>query len=164
MSDDHNDFDGIRYREETKSPAVFRILFTLLVLWGVSYMGYYLFNGWSSEGEFLQKKKARQEQLESAQKSAVATPEKTSHKEGDVADYIAIGKKEYTDRCAACHGVEGKGGIGSDLTAPTYKYGKSAAAVKETLAEGRPSGMPGFKNDLSHEKMEAVVRFVLSLK
>lgn len=163
MADDHKDFDGIRYREETKSPAVFRILFALLVLWAVPYMGYYLFNGWSSEAEFLQKKQAKQEQLESSRKIAAATPA-APHKEGSSTDYIAAGKKEYAERCAACHAADGKGGIGPDLTVAAFKYGKSALAVKESIAEGRSGGMPGFKNDLSHEKMEAIVKFVMSLK
>ena len=164
MSDDHNDFDGIRYREETKSPAVFRILFALLAVWGVFYMGYYLLSGWSSEAEFLQKKIAKQEQVEASRKSASQAPAAGARKEESSTDYIAAGKKEYAERCAACHGTDARGGIRPNLTAAAYKYGKSTEAVKESIAEGRPAGMPAFKNDLSDEKMEAMVTFVLSLK
>lgn len=164
MSDDHNDYDGIRYREETKSPAIFRILFALLVVWGVFYMAYYLLGSWSSQGEFLQKKMAKQERIQAAQKIASQTPAAGAKKEGSSKDYIALGKKEYAERCSACHGADAKGGIGPNLTVSAYKYGKSPEAVKESIAEGRPSGMPGFKQDLSSEKMEALVQFVLSLK
>ena len=58
-----NDFDGIHYRTETKSPAVFRGLLTVLVLWAGCFIAYYLFSGWSSENEFATKKKAKQEAL-----------------------------------------------------------------------------------------------------
>jgi cytochrome c oxidase cbb3-type subunit 3 len=154
MSDENKDFDGIKYRVETKSPAVFRILLSVLVIWGVCFMAYYLFNGWSSEAEFAQKKQAKQEKSVSAA---------LVHKEGSKEDYIALGKKEFADRCAPCHGADAKGGIGPDLTRKTYKFGKTEPAIKTSITEGRAGGMPAFKNDLSHEKVEGLVKFILSL-
>ena len=157
MSDDNKDYDGIRYRAETKSPLVSRALYAILILWGVCFIGYYLFSGWSSQGEFAQKKKAKQDQL------AAGQPASGAHKEGKTEDYVAAGKKEYAARCAACHGPEAKGGIGPDLTRKEYKYGKTEQAINQSISDGRPGGMPGFKNDLSHEKLESLVKYLLSL-
>jgi cytochrome c oxidase cbb3-type subunit 3 len=156
MAEENKDYDGIRYRAETKSPAVFRILLSALVIWGVCFMAYYLFSGWSSEAEFAQKKQAKQEILLSKQ-----TME--AHPEGKKKDYIVFGKKEFADRCAACHGADAKGGIGPDLTRKEYKFGKTEQAITASITEGRPGGMPGFKNDLSHEKLEGLVKYLLSL-
>ena len=50
MSEQH-DYDGIKYRDEKGSPRIFTILFTVLVIWGVAFMGHYLFSGWSSQTE-----------------------------------------------------------------------------------------------------------------
>ena len=162
MSDDNNDYDGIRYRAETKSPAVFRILLTVLIIWGVSYMGYYLFSGWSSEAEFAQSKKAKQDKL-----AAAAPAEKkeaaAGAKEGNKEDSLAVGKKEFAERCAACHGADAKGGIGPDLTRKDFKFGKTAQGITASITEGRPGGMPSFKSDLSHEKVEGLVKYILSL-
>ncbi|MEI6206824.1 MAG: cytochrome c [Desulfuromonadales bacterium] len=160
---DNNDFDGIRYRVETKSPAVFRILLSVLVLWGVCFMAYYLFSGWSSEGEFAQAKQAKKEKLASSRPAEAAAPTAMAHKEGNKVDYIAAGKKEYAERCAACHGPDAKGGIGPDLTRKEYKFGKTEQAIAATITDGRPGGMPSFKNDLSHEKVEGLVKYLLSL-
>lgn len=160
MSDDHNDFDGIRYREETKSPLVFRALLAILVAWGVCFMAYYLFSGWSSEAEYAQKKQAKQLQI---LKTGGVSPADV-HKEGGKDEYLAVGKKEFGERCAACHGPEGKGAIGPDLTRAEYKYGRTVQAITQSITEGRPGGMPSFKNDLSHEKVEGLVAFILSLK
>lgn len=155
-----NDFDGIEYRIEKKSPGVFRLLFWGLVAWGVAFIAYYLFGGWSSEGEFEQKKKAKQE---TAAKGGPPAAAPLVHKEGKKEDYIAMGKAEYAARCAVCHGPEAKGGIGPDLTRKEYKYGRTEQAIIESISEGRPDGMPPFKNELSHEKIEGLVAYVLSL-
>ncbi|CAH2031747.1 c-type cytochrome [Trichlorobacter ammonificans] len=164
MSDEHKEYDGISYKADDRMPAVFKLLLAGLLVWGVCFMGYYLFSGWSSEAEFAAKKAAQEQAIAAnAAASAPQTGGAGAHKEGALADYIAAGKKEYAARCAACHGADAKGGIGPDLTAKQYKYGRSEQAVTESVANGRPGGMPGFRNDLSHEKLEGVVKYLLSL-
>jgi len=162
MADEHKDYDGIYYRAETKSPAVFRGLLAILVIWAVCFMAYYLFGGWSSQGEFILKKQAKQEAL--AKQPPEGATVAGGHNEGKKEDYIAIGKKEFAERCAACHGANAEGGIGPDLTRAAFTFGKSEAALTETITKGRPGGMPAFGNDLSHEKVEGLVQYILSLK
>lgn len=162
MSDDNKEYDGIRYRIEKKSPAVFRILFGVLIVWGVCFMGYYLFSGWSSHAEYDEIKKAKESRLAAAKLQGVAEKPVSTHEEDRTLN-LAERKKEFAARCASCHGPDGKGGIGPDLTRKQFKYGKSAPEVTRTLVEGRPGGMPSFKNDLSHEKIEGLVQYVLSL-
>jgi len=161
-----NDYDGIKYREEKGSPLIFRLLLGGLLLWGVCFMGYYLFSGWSSGKEFAEKQKLEAaKSAEFEQKEKAAAPGKAaSAKGGDVADYIATGKKVFTERCVACHGADAKGGIGPDLTRAEYKFGKTEAAILESITNGRPGGMPGFGKELGHEQLEGVVKYLLSLK
>jgi len=54
-------FDGIKENRENKPPAYFTILFFGLIIWGVLFMAYYLFSGWSSHDEFQEKMSAHQE-------------------------------------------------------------------------------------------------------
>jgi cytochrome c oxidase cbb3-type subunit III len=162
MSDEDKDFDGIRYRIETKSPKVFRVLFSVLIVWAVCFMAFYLFSGWSSEGEFAREKQAKQESKANQPQGGEA-PATGAHPEGKTENYIAMGKKVFAERCVSCHGADAKGGIGPDLTRKEYKYGKTEQALTATIAEGRPGGMPAFKNDLSHEKIEGLVKYLLSL-
>jgi len=163
MSEQH-DYDGIKYREEKKSPKVFRILFSVLCTWGIIFMGYYLFSGWSSQSEADAAKKVRDEKKQSAHQATEATgvpKEEGVHK---VESYIAAGKQLYATHCAACHGENGKGVVGPDLTASKYKYGKSRLDIAKSISEGRPGGMPGFKSQINDEQVEGLVEYLLSLK
>ena len=163
MSDDNKEYDGIRYRAERKSPLVFRILYAVLVIWGVSFMGHYLFSGWSSQAEYAGIKKAKEVRLAAEKLKGGESGTVSTNKEIKTADLVGAGKKEFAERCASCHGTDAKGGIGPDLTRRRFKYGKSAADVTSSVLEGRPGGMPSFKNDLSRDKVEGLVQYVLSL-
>ncbi|RNC66665.1 MAG: cytochrome C [Desulfuromonadales bacterium] len=158
---DH-EYDGIRYRKERNAPAIFRVLFYGIVVWGVIFIGYFLLSGWSSETEFRQKRQEKQDVL--AKNAGIAPAAVPGHAEGKKEEYLALGKKEFAARCAACHGAEGKGGIGPDLTRTMYTYGRTEKDVTESIGNGRPNGMPGFGTQLSHEQLEGLVQFVLSLK
>lgn len=162
MSEKH-DYDGIKYRDEKSSPGIFRILFTALVIWGVIFMGYYLFSGWSSQSEADAARKALAEKKQAAHKTVEATADHqgSGHK---VETYIAAGKQMYGKLCAACHGENGKGTVGPDLTASTYKYGKARLDIAKSISEGRPGGMPAFNAQATPEQVESMVEFILTLK
>ncbi len=155
---EQNDFDGIKYREERKSPLVFRILFFGLIIWGVGFSAYFLLGGWSSQAEFAAKKLAKSDLLAKATVPETAT---LPHREGELKQYLVMGKTVFAERCASCHGPDAKGLIGPDLTRKDFKYGKSETALVETISKGRAGGMPPF--ELSHEQLEGVVRYILSL-
>lgn len=163
MSKQH-EYDGITYREEKSSPAVFRILFIVLTIWGVIYMGYYLFSGWSSQAEADAAKKARESQKQAAHKAVEATGAAYDGGSHKVETYVAVGKKVYGSLCAACHGESAKGGVGSDLTLSKYKYGKSRLDLTKSINEGRPGGMPAFSSQVDKEQVEGLVEYLLTLK
>lgn len=150
---EQHDYDGIRHREERRFPAIFRVLFAGLVIWGVIFMGYYLFGGWSSPKEFEEKIKAGQ------QPPAAAAP---------VAGAAAVtpdqARQLYAANCAACHGDNGKGGVGPDLTVSVYKYGKDKATVVKSIMDGRDGGMPGFSSHMQPAQAAAVADYLLGLK
>jgi len=154
MGDSHNfDYDGIKYRIESRPPLVFTILFWGLVAWGVCFMAYFLLSGWSSEGEFAHDKKAND-----ARKAASAAASPAQVATGDP----KVGAAVFAERCASCHGADAKGKIGPDLTAKKYKYGKTTEAIQESVTKGRPGGMPAF-TDLSPDKIAGVTAYLLHL-
>ena len=164
MSEQH-DYDGIKYRDEKKSPKMFRILFSVLCTWGIVFMGYYLFSGWSSQSEADAARKALAEKKQVAHESFEGTVDSRHGGSGHkVESYIAAGKKLYANLCAACHGENAKGTVGPDLTASRYIYGKSRIDVANSIKEGRPKGMPAFNGQLSPEQIESLVEYLLSLK
>lgn len=54
MSETNEPFDGIKDSHKNP-PFYFNLLFYGLIIWGVIFSAYYLFSGWSSQGEFSQK-------------------------------------------------------------------------------------------------------------
>jgi cytochrome c oxidase cbb3-type subunit 3 len=164
MSEQH-DYDGIKYRDEKSSPGIFRLLFTVLVIWGVLYMGYYLFSGWSSQAEADTARKVIAEKKHAAHRAVEGMVDIHDAGSGHKMEgYIAAGKQQYAKLCAACHGENAKGTVGPDLTASKYKYGKSRQEIAKSISEGRPGGMPAFSSQIDHEQTEALVEFLLSLK
>lgn len=163
MSEQH-EYDGITYREEKCSPGIFRILFTVLVVWGVAFMGYFLFSGWSSQSEADAVRKSRDGQKQSAHKAAESTAAGAAGSGHKVEAYVAAGKSLYATLCASCHGEGAKGGVGPDLTSSKYVYGKARLDVTKSIAEGRPNGMPAFSSQTNPEQIEGLVEYVLSLK
>ena len=163
MSEQH-DYDGITYREEKSSPGAFRILFAVLTVWGVIFMGYYLFSGWSSQSEADAAKKIRDSQKQTAHKVVEATVVGYAGSGHKIEAYVATGKKLYSALCVGCHGESAKGGVGPDLTLSKYKYGKSRLDITKSISEGRPAGMPAFSSQTNPENIESLVEFVLTLK
>jgi cytochrome c oxidase cbb3-type subunit III len=161
----HN-FDGIIENRVTGPPTYFSVLFFGLFLWAVIFAAYYLLSGWSSQADFAQKMAAHQQQV--AQQGggkplggalvAAAKPEKKSAEE-----QVAAGKQLFAQNCAACHGADATGGIGPDLTAKTFKFGRSRDAIATTIKGGRPGGMPAFGNQLSGEQIADLAAFIESL-
>ncbi len=163
MSEQH-EYDGIKYREEKSSPGAFRVLFAVLAVWGVMYMGYYLFSGWSSQAEADAAKKARDDQKKSAHLAVETTGAGYAGSGHKIELYVAAGKKLYGSLCVGCHGESAKGGVGPDLTVSTYKYGKSRLDIAKTISEGRPGGMPSFSSQFDKEQIESLVEYILTLK
>lgn len=153
---DQFDYDGIRYQEESHAPNIFRILFTVLVVWGVAFTAYYLFSGWSSPKEFDEK---LQKKADLSQKAAVSAPAAAVSNKDQ-------GKQLFSANCSACHGDTGKGaaGVGPDLTVSKYKYGKTRQDVIKSISDGRAGGMPGFSGQLDKGQIGALADYVTALK
>lgn len=83
--------------------------------------------------------------------------------EGDRAAW-AEGKRLYTwFNCAGCHGSQGGGGIGPPLRDTVWIYGGAPANVFQSIAQGRPKGMPTFGHTIPDEQVWQIVSFVRSL-
>lgn len=161
MSDENKEYDGIQYKADDRMPGIFKLLLFGLLIWGVCFMGYYLFSGWSSEAEFAEKKAAQEKLIAERSKE----PESAAAAQVPAKDDSAAMKKLFEDNCVACHGAEGTGGIGPALGANNkFKYGRTEADIATSIADGRPNGMPSYKNDLGLDKIKALTKYVLSLK
>lgn len=156
-----HEFDGIIENRVSKPPVYFTVLFYGLIIWGVAFMSFYLLSGWSSDAEFKEKMAIHKGE-QPAQHEAVAPTPPPAPVQAPAAVVAADGPALFKKNCAGCHGANGKGAFGPDLSGE-YKYGKTSMAVKESITFGRPKNMPGFEQKLTQEEIETLTEFVLSL-
>ncbi|MCS6838795.1 MAG: c-type cytochrome [Bdellovibrionaceae bacterium] len=75
------------------------------------------------------------------------------------------GKSIYAAKCAACHGAQGEGLIGPNLTDTHFIHGGSPLAMYNVISNGvLDKGMPPWKDQLSFDDSVAVTAFVYKLK
>lgn len=87
------------------------------------------------------------------------------------ADVMAAGRKLYSEKCAACHKENGKGGKMTiegktidpdDLTSEKMKKFSDEKLYGYIYNGIEDDGMPAFKDDLSEAQIREVVRYLRS--
>jgi mono/diheme cytochrome c family protein len=73
------------------------------------------------------------------------------------------GAKLFKQHCEVCHGADGKGNIGPDLTDSKWKYGSSDDDLFASISKGRSGGMPAWENQLSAEKIKELIAYIRSI-
>lgn len=96
--------------------------------------------------------------------NATATP---AAKATATPDEFAVARANYAKHCSACHGDEGKGGLvkveDTKLKVPSLREGHALHHPDEKFVKqitNGGDGMPKFKDKLSPEEINAMVRFI----
>ena len=81
------------------------------------------------------------------------------------AEDIQAGKAIFSDpsKCVTCHGPEGGGVIGPNLTDDYWIYGGNIKDLFKTIKYGTNKGMRSWKDDLSAKQIAQVASYVKSL-
>lgn len=75
---------------------------------------------------------------------------------------VEAGGRVYRSHCAVCHGIEGEGGRGTDLTRGQFRHGSTDRDLYNTISVGIPgTEMPGIF--FNGRQMWQLVAFVRSL-
>jgi cytochrome c oxidase cbb3-type subunit III len=76
---------------------------------------------------------------------------------------VSQGKTLYNQyNCSGCH-FQGGGGIGPPLMDVDWIYGSRPENIYETIAEGRPNGMPSFGRKIVPDQIWQIVAYVRSM-
>lgn len=74
-------------------------------------------------------------------------------------------RKVFSTNCAACHGPEGQGLVGPNLTDPYWLHGGKVNEIFSTIKYGVPDkGMKSWKDDLSPKQIAQLTGFIRSLQ
>jgi cytochrome c oxidase cbb3-type subunit 3 len=76
---------------------------------------------------------------------------------------VAEGQKLYESyNCVGCH-AHGGGGIGPPLMDRNWIYGSEPGNIFATIMQGRPNGMPSFRNRIPEYQAWEIAAFVRSM-
>jgi cytochrome c oxidase cbb3-type subunit 3 len=79
------------------------------------------------------------------------------------ANAISQGQQLYTQmNCVGCHS-HGGGGMGPALMDDEWRYGGRIDQIATSIAEGRPNGMPAWRDKLTSDQIWELAAYVRSL-
>jgi mono/diheme cytochrome c family protein len=74
---------------------------------------------------------------------------------------VAAGRERFGERCAFCHGGQGRGGKGPCLTCGRFKYGGRASQLYAAISGGVPGTQMGaFESSLTREEILNIIAFI----
>lgn len=160
-----HDYDGIG-ELDNPTPPWWQWGFIVSVIFSVIYLYTHLVSH-SAPNQFQELAFANQEAAEKQQlfleTSAGKVDENTVVYLSDPTD-LTEGKSIFTSVCAACHGVDGGGSVGPNLTDDYWLHGGSIKDIFKTIKYGVPEkGMKSWKDDYSPKKIAQIASYIHSI-
>lgn len=82
----------------------------------------------------------------------------------DEPDALADGRRLFIwFNCYGCHGGRAGGGMGPSLRDAAWLYGSSEQAIFDSIAEGRPHGMPAWGTVLPQSEIWKLTAYIKSM-
>lgn len=155
-----HDYDGIQ-ELDNPLPNWWLVTFLGAVIFSFIYWLHYTFGGGASLQEEL--KMAMNELPKTSEIQLNDQELELKFKEVGV---LQKGKAVFASKCAACHGIEGQGVIGPNLTDQFWIHGKGLPAeITMLIAKGIiDKGMPSWTGQISEDELVHVAGFVYSLR
>jgi cytochrome c oxidase cbb3-type subunit III len=162
----HHNYDGIR-ELDNRLPPWWVNMFVLCIVWSVGYMWYYHWggNGPNQDKEYEMEMETAKRAIAVAVAGKAAAVDETNVTA--LADAGAIGEGEliYKGVCAACHGLQGEGGVGPNMTDAHWLHGGGIKNVFKVIKYGVPEkGMIAWQSQLKPADMQKVASYILTLK
>jgi cytochrome c oxidase cbb3-type subunit 3 len=163
----HHDYDGIKELDNHLPPWWIN-MFYLTVVFAVGYM--LVYHVWEkaplpAEEYDRAVEKARLEVAAYQEKQGNSIDESSVKLLLDDPTALANGKAIYDASCMACHGMNGEGTVGPNLTDDFWIHGGSVNDVFKTIKYGVPEkGMISWESTIKPKDMEDVTNYILSLQ
>lgn len=161
-----HDYDGIR-ELNNPTPPWWRWGFYFSIVFGVVYVWRY---------QIAHSAPSQLEELAIAEAAAAEAKEEylrnaaNNIDENNVtlltdSDDIAAGQQLFSSNCAPCHGAQGQGSVGPNLTDDYWLHGGQVKAIFSTIKYGVPEkGMKSWKDDFSPKQLAQLTSFIKSIR
>ncbi len=161
-----HEFDGIQ-ELDNPTPAWFMYLFYATILFAVGYLlNYHVFHFGQLQYEEYKTEMATAavEHKAYLSKAANQVDEATVKLTKDPTA-LASGKMVFVKNCVPCHGAQGQGVVGPNLTDDYWLHGGKINDLFKTIKYGvLTKGMPTWETQLSPKQISDVANFVKSLR
>lgn len=161
---DHN-YDGIKELDNNLPPWWLYGFYASIIFAGIYLARYHIFDGASQKEEYLVEVAEARAAVEEYKKNARGLIDANTVELLTGEEDINAGKAIFSGNCAACHKIDGGGGIGPNLTDSYWILGGGIKNVFNTISEGGRAGkgMVAWKTDLKPGEIAQVASYVLSL-
>ena len=162
---DH-DYDGIQ-ELDNNLPPWWKWMFYLCIGWAVVYFTYYhvLDMGELQEEAYITEVEEAKAEVAAYLKSRSLDVDEYSVKLDMDPGRLASGKAIFIGLCMPCHGANGEGGVGPNMTDDYWVHGGDIKSIFSTIKYGVPTkGMISWKEQLSPVEMQNVSSFIMSLR
>lgn len=160
-------FDGIGELNNSMPPWL-RYLFVSTIVFAIAYLSfYYVFDAGAFQKEEYETEIAIAKESVDAYLAKVqnAIDENSVKTTLDDKASLENGKAIFTQNCKACHGANGQGGIGPNLTDNYWLHGGKINDIFKTIKYGIPEkGMISWKQKLKPIDIQNVSNFIVSIK
>ena len=160
---DHN-YDGIQ-EYDNPTPG-----WWWLVLWGsvafsiVYVMVYHFSPVVDTQAERHARAESRMLNVRFAELGAIPMGEEKIQKIMAQSAWLDQGASVFSANCALCHGQQGEGLVGPNLTDEFYKNITSLAGIADLVSNGVGTAMPAQKNILNENEIALVSAYVASMR
>ena len=162
----NHDYDGIRELDNALPPWWVWGFYITIIFAFVYFLNYQVLHTGVSQAQEYTNEVAQAAAQQTERNSKIAdmvTPETVTLL--TTPEGISAGKETFIKNCAACHGQNGEGIVGPNLTDEFWIHGGGIKNVFTTVTNGYPTkGMISWKSQLSPKKIQEVASFVLSLQ
>lgn len=162
---DHN-YDGIRELDNSLPPWwLYGFYLSIIVGIGYLYVYHYSDLGLTQHEEYeIAISEGERQKFEFAARQVNTIDEKNLVSLTDEKS-LAVGGGAFKISCAACHGQEGQGGVGPNLTDKYWIHGGSVAQIYKTIKNGVPEkGMIAWKSQLQPTTMHKIASYIQTLQ
>ena len=161
---DHS-YDGIR-ELDNDLPPWWKYGFYVTIVFAVIYLLNYhvLHTGKLQLAEYQDQLMAAKHDMEEYRKKAANLVDENNATLLTDAASLATGKEIFINNCSPCHGHNGEGGVGPNLTDDYWLHKGGIKDIFRTIKLGWPEkGMKSWQQDLSAQQIHEVASYVKSL-